>query len=183
MQRLGVTPARLLVIVIGLVAIFEEWKGVREETLWNFDFASVVMGGLYLITLIGIIITTRRLIKGEKTFASPTMLLAIVFVLLIWGHRARVSYMDDSPDVYTAWTDDIGGDGGLFLSFKEGGYLTAQKQDQWQVTYYRGSYSRKGDTLLLSMPSEFPLGGTAIVDGDTTLQFPGFRAFFQFYRK
>lgn len=182
MKKLGIPPARLAVVVVGLIAIFEEWKGVQEETLWNYDFASVVMGVLYLITLVGIIITIRRLIRGEKTFASPTMLLAAAFVVLVWGHRAMVEAKEKLPNIYTAWTQDIGGDGGLYLYFKADGYLSAQKQDQWQVTYYRGSYARQGDSLLLNMPADFPVGSIAIVEGNT-LRFPGFKAFFEFRQK
>lgn len=182
MKKLGIPPARLAVIVVGLIAIFEEWKGVQEETLWNYDFTSMVMGLLYLIILVGVIISIRRFIKGEKAFASPTMLLAAVFVVLVWGHRSVVEAKEKLPDIYMAWTEEIGSDGGLYLSFKEGGYLTAHKQDHWQVIYYRGSYTRQGDSLLLNMPADFPLGNIAIVEGNT-LRFPGFKAFFEFRQK
>lgn len=179
MTRFKISPFIALIIIIGILAVVEEWQPVKKEGLWVIDAAFIMIALLYIITILALLIAIRRWAKerGSKSFAAFGI--ALAFVGLIWGHRGVMSEKDAAPDVFSAWTMDIGGDGGFYLSFKKGHYVTAQKQDQWMQTFYRGSYSRKGDTIDLDIPVDFPLSTRAVIEGDT-LHFLGSKAYFHF---
>jgi hypothetical protein len=180
MKRLGLRELYLAIIVAGILALWEEWKGVYIDALFPVYWASVIRGILYVLTVVSVVVAIRLLIRGRgwRSFTAPAI--AFAFIMQIGINRITARAWDKSPDFYSAWTGDIGGDGGLYLSFKQQGYLRAQKQDHWQVTYYTGSYFKKGDTLYLDIPFDFPLSRTAVIEGDSALQFLDSRAHFTF---
>lgn len=179
MKRFRINPVIALITIIGALAVWKEWQPVKVETLWKPDMASIAMGLLYLVTFIVLIMAIRQWKKGHGKAAFTACGVALAFIALIWGQRWALIAREAEPDVFSARAEGVGGDGALYLSFKKGHYVTAQKQDQWTQTFYRGSYSRQGDTLELDIPLDFPLGKRAVIEGDT-LRFLNPPAFFYF---
>ena len=78
--------------------------------------------------------------------------------------RAR---LNNAPDIFTAYTNEIGSDGGLDLEFKSNGILKITKMDHWELSEYRGRYQMKDDTVDLDIPLEFKLGKKGVLGIDS----------------
>ena len=159
----------LLALISSGLAIFAEFRSVKESTLFFDWLNSVPIIILWTSTLIFIFLTVKSFNADKRFISFLPSILCIIGLCIVYWHSKRRETLDDSPSIFTATTYQIGSDGGFILDFKKDGYLKGEKRDHWAVTYYWGDYTQYKDTIILYLPLDFKLGKQAVLT-DTSLR-------------
>lgn len=158
----------LLALLSSGLAIFAEFRSVKESTLFFDWLDSVPVIILWASTFIFIFLAAKSFKVDKPLIAFLPSIVCIIGLCIVYWHSKRRETLDDLPAIFTATTYQIGNDGGFILDFKKDGYLKAEKRDHWAVTYYWGEYSQKNDTIKLDLPLDFKLGKQLVLT-DTSL--------------
>jgi hypothetical protein len=168
MQRFQI----VFLIVTGGLAVYFQFKKVKEESLFldDFSLATICLVISWMLTLV-LLFQGIRLFKQKRSYyAFLPALVGVVVILLVFGHRYYRGAINKHQTIFQAMNYDIGTDGGFTFEFKQGGYLQGTKVDRFSTTYYWGHFVRQRDSLLLDITLDFKLGRRAYLQ-DNILRF------------
>ena len=154
-------------LLISGLTLWTEFDPVKESTIFTFEGNSFTFWILCTLTVIFAIINIRQFFSSKKVISFLPLLLCVTSISCVIWHQKKIEKLDNSLTKFTAYTYDIGNDGGLILDFKVNGHLKAEKRDHWTVTYYWGEYSQSHDTLNLSIPFNFKISRQALLTKDS----------------
>jgi hypothetical protein len=142
-------------LLISGLAIFTEFRSVKEVTLFFDWVASVPLMALCFLAFIFLLLKARNYKNSKRLTSFLASIICIISIATIVRLKHNRSYWDNSPTNFTAITYQIDSDGGFVLEFKKNGHLKAERRNHWAVPYYWGKYNQKNDTVRFDIPLDF----------------------------
>jgi hypothetical protein len=154
-----------IVVILGFVCLFEEFKKVKINLL----FEGVFRGAFLLLFFTGTIIQLFNDIHSLRQTKTITAFLPSISLIVLWAIISIHSFLwSRGTTKFTAYTDDI--DHGVLLDFRDDNTLQITHFFKFGEKIYLGKYSELKDTLILCIETDIPFGNKAIMRNDT-LQF------------
>jgi hypothetical protein len=157
-----------LILFSGGLSVYVEFRNITQDgfLLELLDLPYLILS---ILTAVLLIINCREYRKKKAIVYFPSIV-GLLFIGLITGHILLRSHNDKSQTLFTGFSGAFGDDGGFIFDFKKNNHLVGKKFDFWHITTYRGSYRKKGDTVILSIPLDFKMGRQAVMQ-DSFLYF------------
>jgi glucan phosphoethanolaminetransferase (alkaline phosphatase superfamily) len=154
-----------VIVLLGILGVILESKADAKSDfplIFGLFFILII---LILLLLIYFFIGIIRFKRSKQKAHFIPFLICLISLLFIFGYWWYSKGIYNSKSLYKAYgyPGKIDGREDTEIDFKENGKLMVHAMYKFSDSYYWGSYEQKGDTLILNIATDFPLGNKAII--------------------